>query len=347
MKVDIPKRYIDEGLVSEREHPTEPYLIYNYTQECQFGKHWDPVTVMCRGLVLHKETKELIARPFSKFFNYEEHIGKGESMPNEVPKVYAKFDGSLGILYWSTQGEPMIATRGSFVSDQAIWATKFINRPDVRVWVDKLDRDYTHLFEIIYPENRIVVSYGWEGMVHLASMHKETGKSTSPDSDFPLASAVPFTSIEELKKLNTKNEEGFVLHFEESDMRVKIKFEDYVALHKIITGLSVKGIWEMLEQGMEKEKIIASVPDEMFAWVEEIVEGMCENFTTIEQTVLNVMPEIRAQTSRKDQAMFITKGFPELSGIAFAMLDEKDYKKIIWKMLRPVGSKTFRVDIDR
>lgn len=346
MIFQIDRKYIDDGLITEREHPTEPYLIYNYTPECQFGKSWDEITKQCRGLILHKDTKEVIARPLPKFFNYEEHVGKGEEMPNEIPKVYSKFDGSLGILYWTTQGEPMIATRGSFASDQARWATEFINHPDIRSWVDRLDRSYTHLFEIIYPENRIVVSYGWSGLVHLTSIHIETGKSIAPDSDFPLASAIEFTSFEELKSRNLKNEEGYILHFEQSDMRVKIKFEDYVALHKIITGLSVKGIWEMLEQGMEKSQIITSVPDEMFAWVDEVVTGLQNSFDCEKDVAEVIFKNAKMFNNRKDQAIAITK-FPKHSSIVFAMLDGKDYKKIIWKMLRPVGSKTFRVDIDR
>lgn len=345
MKIEIPQKYIDDGLVTERVHPTEPYLIYNYTPHCQFSKSWDDITIMCRGLIVHKDTKELVARPFKKFFNYEEHIGKGESMPDEIPKVYSKFDGSLGILYWGTNGEPMIATRGSFVSDQATWANQFISKPDIRVWIDKLDKNYTHLFEIIYPENRIVVNYGWYGLVHLASIHTETGKSIAPDSDFPLASALEFTSFEELKKNNTKNEEGYVLHFENADMRVKIKFEDYVALHKIITGLSEKGIWEMLEQGMEKKDIISSVPDEMFEWVNGVISKLQSSFDAEEDIAKTIYQNAKRFDNRKDQAILVTT-FPQYSGIIFAMLDEKDYKKIIWKMLKPKGSSTFRVDID-
>lgn len=345
MKIEIPRRYIEEGLVSEKEHPEEPYLIYNYTPECQYGQHWDDITKMCRGLILHAVTGEVIARPFPKFFNYEEHANKGEPMPNEIPKVYAKFDGSLGILYWTSSGQPMIATRGSFVSDQAKWANAYINRPDIRAWVDKMDRSYTHLFEIIYPENRIVVSYNFNGLVHLASVHKETGKSIGPDSDFPMALAIPFTSFAELKALNTKNEEGFVLHFEEADKRVKIKFEDYVALHKVITGLSEKGIWEMLAEGKEKNSVIASVPDEMYAWVTEIVERMQKQFAEIEDTASKLVEVAKEKENRKEQAAHITR-LPTYSGIAFAMLDGKDYKPIIWKMLRPKGATTFRVDID-
>ena len=91
MKFHIDKeKYIDSGLVSEKEHPTFPLLIYNYTPVCQFSKAWDEVTKMCRGLIVHKETREIIARPFPKFFNYEEHIQNGDTLPDETPNVARK-----------------------------------------------------------------------------------------------------------------------------------------------------------------------------------------------------------------------------------------------------------------
>lgn len=337
------EKYIDSGLVEERGHPSLPLLIYNYSPICQFGKSWDEATLMCRGLIVHKETGDIVARPFKKFFNYEEHISKGETLPSEMPDVYAKFDGSLGILYWWND-EAHIATRGSFVSDQAMWATNFINRSDIRAWVNKLDKNYTHLFEIIYPENKIVVHYGDEKLVHLASIHTETGKSIAPDSDFPMASKIPFTSYEELKAKNTPNEEGFVLHYPNADFRVKIKFEDYVKLHKVITGLSQIGLWEMLKDGKDVIQIIKEVPDEMHEWVRGIVGGLLEKFVSIEQVATQAEMEARKLETRKEQAEIITRcPFP---GVAFSMLDGKDYKEAIWRIVRPKGLQTFKRDID-
>lgn len=344
MRFEINKeKYIETGLVTERQHPEYPYLIYNYTPECQFSKAWDEVTLQCRGLIVHAETREIVARPFSKFFNYEEHLAGGLPIPDEVPVVYPKFDGSLGILYWCN-GEPRIATRGSFVSDQALWATRYIQRPDVRQWVDDLDRQHTHLFEIIYPENRIVVSYRFEGLVHLASIDTETGRSIGPDSSFPLASQLPFTSYEELKALNAKNEEGFVLHYERADVRLKVKFEDYVRLHKIITGLSEIGLWEQLRDGSDVIAMFHNIPDEMHDWAHKIIAALLDQFLSVEVAATMVEREARKLSTRKEQAQLITAS--RYPSVVFSMLDGKDYKPIIWKMVRPHGSNTFRKDID-
>lgn len=341
MTFNLEKKYIDEKLVDEKEHPEFPLFLYNYTPQCQYSKAWDDVTKMCRGLIVHKETKEIIARPFTKFFNYEEHAEKGDTLPNEIPKVYTKLDGSLGILYWWND-EPYIATRGSFTSDQARWATDYIKQPSVYQWVQKLDRGYTHLFEIIYPENRIVISYDFSGLVHLASVHIETGKTKEPDSDFPMVSSIPFTSYQELKSLNKKNEEGFVLHYPQVDFRVKVKFDDYVKLHKIVTGLSQIGIWEMLKEGIDPTT--QDIPDEMYAWLDGIVTDLCGKFIKIENECLKVSEEAKQLPSRKEQAIFITKH--KHTGVIFSMLDGKEYAQAIWKLIRPKGSVTFRNDID-
>ncbi len=224
-------KYIDGGLVAEQFHSSAPLVIYNYTPKCQFSKAWDEVTLMCRGLIVNTETHEIVARPFSKFFNYDEHISMGMSLPSEVPVIWKKLDGSLGIMYW-VGDVPFIATRGSFKSEQAIWATNWLWE-NIKGW-NKFDKRATYLFEIIYPQNRIVVNYDFSGLVLLGVQWNETGQpavGTLFPGNMRTAVQVPYASQPELKALNTKNEEGFVCHFPNSNVRVKIKFEDYVKLH--------------------------------------------------------------------------------------------------------------------
>jgi len=169
MKYDlnILSKYIDEGLVIKQVHPTLPLSIYNYSRECQYSGKWDDITLNCRGLVLDNKGN-VIAKPFPKFFNYEEL--KPEDIPNENFEVYEKMDGSLGILFYyerelsyeerykkwyinnfvsgfeynelvipnfddpyyeptpTTKGEWHLATRGSFTSEQAIKGMEILNK---------------------------------------------------------------------------------------------------------------------------------------------------------------------------------------------------------------------------
>ena len=343
------EKYIDSGLVNETPNWTGNLLIYNYTQKCQFSKAWDDVTMMCRGLIVDAISKEIVAQPFKKFFNIEEHVAKGLPIPDEAPYILKKLDGSLGILYWN-EGKPWIATRGSFKSEQAIWATDWLRE---NIDCSKFDKNLTYLFEIIIPWNKIVVNYNFSGLILIDVLNTHTGlRGTKVPIPKELRTVEYYeskdgqTSYEQLKKLNTPNEEGFVLFYPTTELRLKIKFEDYVKLHKIITGLSEIGIWEMMEEG--KNPSFTDIPDEMFERIGGVMKTIVSEFSYIEGVAQHnfneVMTVLGKNPSRKDIAFFFQRR--DNPSILFAMLDGKDYKKIIWQMVRPHGSKTFKKDID-
>lgn len=338
------KPYIEKELVTERVHPEDENVrIFNYTQTCQFEGIWDDVTRQCRGLIMDVSTGRVLAKPFPKFFNYSEHVQKGWPLPKGTPVITEKLDGSLGIFYW-LNGKPWIATRGSFTSDQAVWATEFYrnNYP-----IDDISSGgfFTHLFEIIYPENRIVVNYDYSGLVHLTSLDIE---SRALDIDLPGRNVkkVIGKSVEELAALDEKEGEGFVLYYPEEGVRMKIKFPEYVRLHKIITGISEIGIWEMLKDGSDFSQLIEKVPDEFFSWVTKTKNDLNDKYDYINNIVIDDFENLIVQfpLSRKEFAELAVKtNFPS---IMFAKLDSKPYDQIIWKMVRPVGKSVFRTDID-
>jgi hypothetical protein len=49
------------------------------------------------------------------------------NLPNEIPKITEKLDGVLGILY-PENNKVAISSRGSFTSEQAIWATGWMRQ---------------------------------------------------------------------------------------------------------------------------------------------------------------------------------------------------------------------------
>lgn len=149
------KQAIDDGYVRVQHHPELPLRILNYSEKVQWEKAWTSVTLTCRGLIVDDEGN-IVARPFGKFFNYSEHP-EGSLDLGAYAVVTDKQDGSLGILYPTPDGHA-IATRGSFTSDQALHATKIWQER----YADKVTvyPDTTYLFEIVFPENRIVCDYG-------------------------------------------------------------------------------------------------------------------------------------------------------------------------------------------
>ncbi len=340
--------YVEEGYVTERSHPENDNIkIFNYTQECQFEKKWDNVTMHCRGLIMNIETGLVLARPFPKFFNVDEHFHLGLQIPDEIPSVSEKMDGSLGILYY-LKGIPYISTRGSFESDQAKWATKYFREhyaDDAEFATETIG--WTYLFEIIYPENRIVLSYDYSGLVLLAAHSTESEREELHESHrlFPVTKRYNYESLSKLKKHNRDNEEGYVLHYPSNNLRVKIKFDDYVRLHKIVTGLSERGIWELLvEHGVDinTRELLQDVPDEFHTWMDNVLERLKDEYSRIEEIAMNEYEEIVVSfpLSRKEWADKITK--TTYPAILFMMLDSKDYKSTIFKMIKPRGSTLFK-----
>lgn len=340
---------IDEKYVSVQKHSTENLYIYNYTQKCQFDRMWNEETMQCRGLITD-DNFVVKARPFKKFFNYEEHTGEDSKLPAlplEEFEVFEKMDGSLGILYW-VNNAPLLATRGSFTSDQAVKGSQMLNK-----YPNAWNQDYTYLFEIIYPENRIVVDYGKrEELVLLAVINTLTGEEIAYEqmvsmySDVvPVVKKFDYTNIEKIRSIIEDNAEGFVIRFK-SGVRTKIKFEEYKRLHKLVTGVNAKTIWELLKNNQPFDELLEKVPDEFFKWVDDTATNLRRQFVVIQGKCFEDLEKIKKLETRKDQAFWL-KANSKYPGIVFSMLDNKPtFNEGIWKLIRPHADKPYKEDID-
>ena len=366
------------GYVSAMQHPRHPNLwIYNYTHQAQFDNKWDDVTEHCRGLItlggMHEynsdtlenrlSAQEVIARPFRKFFNLNTSFRpetQEAALPLDKPRVMEKLDGSLGILYWY-EGKPSIATRGSFASDQAKWATNWYRE---YVWREAhWPEGYTPLFEIIYKENRIVVDYSFEGLVPLGLVNVESGVELPPEmvayyaAHNHLRAPEEYNlSLEDTKKYVRSNTEGFVLQYwsgpDKPPLRLKVKTEEYIRLHKIITGLNPKGVWEHLMTGGSPEALWwGAVTNKEFVnwcqgWINTFqrLHGKLESEATLAFGRACIVARARmAQTqqvlddraTRKYHALAIQQEPSSLQSTLFQMYRGGDWKKEIWKQLEP------------
>lgn len=362
--------YVQQGLITVQTHPAcEEVCIYNYTQKCQYEGLWDEVTTKCRGLIIdwrgvpEGNEPKILSNPIPKFFNWEEHVQKGLPIPEDIPLIYEKMDGWLGILYW-LDDKPWIATRGSFTSPGAEWATKWFR--EFVDWENITDRDWTHIFEIISPITRIVCNYDYEGLVWLTARHlryTEVDVAAMPEynvaplhlKDSPMryggkagdmlrkASLIPHADYETLKKMEGPNQEGFVIAYP-NGLRLKIKFDEYKRLHKIITGVSAIGIWEMMSQGQPIN--FENVPDEFFKWVEETQNKLRAEFAKIWGEAMLAVEMVKGKPTRKDQAVWLMQNKKEVSSVAFSILDGEMKKAVqqVYKMIRPHGAQPYKKD---
>jgi len=342
--INILNDYIEKGLVVKNDHPTLPLSIYNYSRTTQYEGKWDNITKSCRGLILDREGN-VVAKSFDKFFNLEEH--NPEEIPNEEFEVYEKLDGSLGILFWY-QGKWILASKGSFISDQAIKGKNILNS---KYNVEPIPKGYTTLVEIIYPENRIVCSYGNdEVLVVLSMVSNASGKELDYDSllkineETGLPVIKKYDGIQDYKTLKTlisKDREGYVVRFR-NGFRIKIKGDEYIRLHRILTGFSNVDIWEYLKDKKDLNELLDKVPDEFDTWVRNTVNELNSQFDSIEkeyQWIFKVTKRVEGIEDRKIFAEYAMKY--KHPSILFSMLDNKNYDEIIWKLIRPQYSKPF------
>jgi RNA ligase len=274
-------------------------------------------------------------------------------------EVSEKLDGSLGVLYqW--MGEYYIATRGSFVSEQAQWANKWYQENMAEaVW----SCNTTPLFEIIFKANKIVVDYNYEGLVLLGIVENDLGLEWMRPA---LERAAEINGCRIAKKFekslaecaaeNAEGAEGYVLRYTDASLpyplRIKVKFAEYVRLHRLLTGVSPKAIWELLRDTGSVDTLCENVPDTFVRWVRE---WECRLFADFEVMEIDaklkfelIKSEIGADTTRKDWALRISELREEIRPVLFRMLDGRTYADIIWKRVRPevVQGDVFRKDPD-
>ncbi|MDW8804714.1 T4 RnlA family RNA ligase [Streptomyces scabiei] len=307
---------LDAGHVTRKAHPELPLSLYTYTRTCQYERVWNRVTTRCRGLVADDTTGEIVALPLPKFFNVGEHESGqpyAPGLPDEPFEVYDKVDGSLAVIFHYA-GRWRVASKGSFVSVQATWAQRLLDRKDTSGLLPGM----TYLAEILYPENRIVVDYGdRRDVVLLAAFAKDgtevalaqaaagwhgIGSVVSVRPALPLGELLAMTDGNRLPDggaATGTDAEGFVLRFA-SGVRAKAKFAEYVRLHKVLTGVTERDIWRghgiqrfaglpakqvaqalncsaedvLASGGRPLDALLEQVPDEFDAWVRGVVAGI-------------------------------------------------------------------------
>jgi len=331
------KEMIDKRFVNVMKHPRLPLLLYNYSKRAQKNDAWNDATIACRGLIMDKEMN-IVSRPFKKFFNYWEF--PPENIPHEHFVVTEKIDGSLGISYWY-KGVWRIATRGSFDGKQASRATRIL-QGKYRESMKKMRPELTYLFEIIYPENKIIVDYGSrEELVLLAVIDTETGKELVDYEDigFPTLKTYDelnsFEDVIKLKEKGVENAEGVVVRFE-SGLRLKVKFEEYMRLHSIMLGMTGIKVWNYISKGNNLEKLYSLATEEQLLWLRQMSEKIVSDYENLKQKIMAEYRALPRFKTKKEAAEFIVG--KENEAFLFNLLNKKPIEKMLWQKVKPTES---------
>jgi RNA ligase len=360
MQLDINKlnKLQEDGLLRSQKHDTLPLTIWNYTNTTQWEGKWNDYTLLCRGLVTD-DVGNIVARPLKKFFNFGELVAK-----NKVPEggfsVYEKLDGSYIQLFYY-KGQWVVSSKGSFISDHAQYAQEIFHSMGA---IRTLEEYNNYIFELIHPDTRIVLDYGdKKKLVLLAVINNETGEETEPleyEEEFEYAQelnlhpSVEVDNWEDLRLSIPNDKEGYVVKFDNGE-RMKLKGNEYLRLHKIVTEISSRHIWKALKDNEDLKAMVERVPDEWLNWFFKVVGKLYYDYTNVRQQLdrdwdfgvdkhffyLQVEGRYVPIKSRKETAKYInTCQYPKMM---YNKLDGNDYEYMIWDLIEPEHEKGFSI----
>lgn len=331
-----------DGWLKRREYGV--YVVWDYTQKTQVQGYWTPETRMCRGLVT-TDAGEIVSRPFPKFFNLGE-----QPLPESLgqPLVYEKVDGSL-IVVSLHEGQRIVSSRASMNNSHTQAAEPLLDEWRPGGW-NPLP-GYTYCFELVHPDMRIVCDYGEKPMLLLlARIETATGAEDPVWAAHEWRGGNPqyFRQVSwpfDPEDHAVPNAEGFVLHWPDAHLRVKVKFAEYLRLHKLLTGVTPRTIWQMRCAGQALEPLYERVPDEFHAWVREQDDALHAQYGEVYVAALEALAGVRALPTRGEQARALSD-HPYRS-VVFRMLDGKEPDRLIWELVKPEPARAFWNTVER
>lgn len=233
--------------------------LFKYKIDADFS---NPLVQEARGIILNLKRNCVAAWPFRKFGNY------GESYADKIDwssaRVQEKLDGSIMKLYY-LYGRWELATNGTIdamtVSNQQGYnfgEMGYKTLYEQGLDYDKLNKNYTYIFELTSPNNQIVVPYKETTMWHIGTRNNITGKELIVDIGMPKPKEYPLYSLDDCiafaKTFSASEHEGFVV-VDKNWNRVKVKSPDYIAAHHLKNNaiLTPRKIIDLILEGEVEE----------------------------------------------------------------------------------------------
>lgn len=356
--IDELEAEVSAGYIRKFYHNDFPDLVgYNYTEKCQFEKHWTTATMAARGLIWDKKKEYFVAIPFPKFFNWEE-VNADERLPlSTCGSIYVKEDGSLIIAWWY-EGAWRVSTRGSFHSEQAVMAQQILDKNSI--FLENANRFHTFLFELVGPANKNVcfysedklillsaidIVYHEESMQHMVDWYAQTFGFDRPKN--LLTTELNFdTLVENIKNNTNPNFEGVVLQW--GNYRLKLKTFVYCNLHKLITGEwttnRLMDLWDTNREDFYDQ--LKDIPDEFFADIKDKLAEIDDQYIDYCLSTLHLLQQARFDrdeaapfANEKEIRKHLAIYYPTLRPYLNLLMEykdlydcRKDYQKIMRKL---------------
>lgn len=289
----------------------ESLIILNYSQVDSPKTH--PIVMECRGLILEKDSWDIVSFPFRRFFNFEEVPQVTDSFNFGVATAFEKLDGSLISVFnykdkWYMSTRAVIENNSNVNLSSITFKELFLKAVSQYPKWSNLDASFAYVFELTALENRVVTVYE-KPELHLLMMRRvdswqelSVGELDyhSEKIGIDLPKCVKFDSREDLfataKKLATL-QEGYVAidytRFDDDGMsykRVKVKNPAYVAIHhlKDSAGRSSRSLVSLVYDG-EPDEFLGYFP-EYRAIIQDVQEKYDAFLKSVEEDLEKVKP---------------------------------------------------------
>ena len=249
-------------------HTILPLVIFNYDIGADFS---DPVVQEARGIIVDTEEMRVVCWPFRKFGNWNESYA--DEIDWESAVCEDKIDGSIMKLFYY-KGEWRWATNGTIDAFEAPAMNTGKTFGNIikeavnynSICYEKLNPDYTYMFELVSPEIQIVIVYPSTKLYHIGSRNNITGEEgyynigVEQPNCFVATSAFEdlhkcVNSINGIVQPNQPKVEGYVV-VDKNYHRVKIKTPQYLAAHRLANNgcASTETILQLIKEN-DSEKI--------------------------------------------------------------------------------------------
>ena len=369
--VELQKRFA----IVVNEYPDRVVLNYNQIESPRFVTLVDE----CRALILRKDTGEVLARTFERFYNIGESVDPKMGLdiqriatPIESSQEFmafalnesiieTKLDGSLLSLYhdgdkWCVSTRKMAFAEGQSTLGRT-FAEIFFEVANKKRIIEQLDisptsmRDFTYIFELTGPENRVVTPYENTNITLIGCRNRNEDTNYRELSTTELRNLSAYLNVDRPKTFTCSSyeellilvkafptmEEGTVLKIEVengSHRRIKVKNPQYVAIAHMREngGVSPKNVLNLIiaNEHMEYLKYF-ECDKKYFSFVEEI-------YSEIKNRIKAIYDDCKNINSQKDFALTIIPKtvYAFEKGIIFSMRKEG---KMVEELLKNMGAK--------
>jgi len=290
-----------------------------------------PIVQECRGIILSANGFEVVSIPLRKFGNLGEAYAPTDLDITKC-RILQKNDGSCFGLYWDqinnlwcvqtlgqVEAEKTMRGFGKGTQFTDTWAQLFWNtfeKYTERKFLERLDKNWTYIFELCTPWNKVVVTYNEPKLFFIAMRNKKTFKEAWTENSilydvFDKPKVYNHTDINEIMRIAkeqlTKEDEGFVL-VDENFRRVKIKSAQYVAEHYHSTTVTLESIAQVIFLNEQDEWLLT------FPEFKDVVDIMIDEINILGKQVDDYLAlclsKVKDKTDRKELALIVkvTKG---------------------------------------